>query len=179
MPNPILDDPQDLDDQSNGKTSARYWLVAGMGMAILLLANNLRDIYYPLPEYMFADSVAKFPVNGLILFSIYTLGTVLHMEALLRSTPRPGRAEAVKNAFFSGLLAICAFKSVQLFVSLSLNSLRLEEVLDIAFFSVYCAVIAFLWYSFRQKKGCLPGLLFFAGSVAAGKFVVDQLLPFL
>jgi hypothetical protein len=149
MSTPILDDPQDLDNQTVPKISSRYWLAAGMGMAILLLAYNLLDKYYP--QYWFTFKIGKFSIDAyeVVYVSVFTLGMIWLTEALLRVKPVPKRWIVVKNALFSSIFAICTFLSIEIFATFEFEAV---QVLSIFINTAYCLLVAFAWYSLRRKK---------------------------
>lgn len=179
MSTPILDDPQGLDNQYDAKNTTRYWLIAGMGMAILLLANNLKDIYNPWPVYLYDWGEIRLETNRLVFFVVFTAGMIWLMEALLRLKPVPSKPVAALNAVYSSLLAVFAHHSIQIFASLDLTDLLAFQLFSIFLTVLYCVVIALIWFGFRQKKGCLPGVILLMLLIALSKFGFDNLLQML
>lgn len=118
-------------------------------MAILLLAYNLWDKYYP--QYWFAFGIGRLSIDSyeVVYVAVFTFGMIWLTEALLRIKPVPTRFEVLKNAFFSSVFAICAFLSIEIFATFEFEAI---QVLSVFINTAYCLVVALVWYSLRRKK---------------------------
>ncbi len=154
MTQPIIDDPLEKPFTKTEQDRVQLWTMVTLGMAIALLGNNLRVLYDPFPMFCVDLNGIQIETDTGIHFLIFTFGMLFFSRNTLQIQPNFSSLRAVWLSFASGFLAIVLFRSVDIFVTYSIQGIWQPLLRSAILMGTYCSVVSFLYFSIK-KRGSL------------------------
>jgi hypothetical protein len=125
MAQPLLDDPKDWKRPpvKPGRMPFYTWWTMGLGMGIALLLVNLLDLRGYFPEMLINTDFWQLGTHELLVWLVFTVGSLLLSQWLLDETPGVTVSTAALQGLGSGFLA------ESIYVFLKIIGLNAGEVL--------------------------------------------------
>ncbi len=165
MMQPIIDDPLEKPSVKTEQDRVQLWTMVTLGMAIALLGNNLRVLYDPFPVYFVDLNGFQIETDTGIHFLIFTFGMLFYARNTLQIQPNFSSFLAAWLSFASGFLAIVLFRSVDIFVTYSIQGIWQPLLRAAILMGAYCGVVSFLYFSIKKRGSLVIALAALAGWV--------------
>ncbi len=145
MAQQLLDDPKDWKrpPEKPGKMPFYTWWSMGLGMGIALLIVNLLDLRGYFPEFLINTDVLHLGTTKLLVWLVFTAGSILLSQWLIDETPSVTVRTAALQGLGSGFLAESIFQFLKIIGINAGDALSspLMTLFSLMSMALYCALV--------------------------------------